>query len=116
MALAAMGLYGLVLYTVKQSTHEIGIRMALGATAGPEVGGFLGRGLRLGAIGTMIGTGAALTRSRGCSAASSTASARPIRSRLAERSRSCWAPCSSPRSIPAWRAASTNPLAALRRS
>ncbi len=52
-ALAAMGTYGLVSYTVKQSTHEIGIRMALGASGAAVVRGFLGRGLRLGAIGAV---------------------------------------------------------------
>src|SRR5206468_5184235 len=52
MGLAAMGTYGLVSYTVKQRTHEIGIRMALGASGLSVVRGFLGRGLRLGAIGT----------------------------------------------------------------
>ena len=44
MALAALGLYGLVSYTVKQSTHEIGIRMALGARSVEVVWQFLGAG------------------------------------------------------------------------
>src|SRR2546427_61925 len=43
--------YGLVSYTVKQSTHEIGIRMALGASGLSVVREFLGRGVRLGAVG-----------------------------------------------------------------
>ena len=60
MALAAMGIYGLVSYTVKQSTHEIGIRMALGATTRSVVRYFVTRGLRLGAIGVVVGTMAAL--------------------------------------------------------
>jgi predicted permease len=64
MALAAMGTYGLVSYTVKESTHEIGIRMALGASGLSVVGGFLRRGLRLGAIGAAIGIVAALAVGR----------------------------------------------------
>jgi predicted permease len=60
MALAAMGTYGLVAYTVKQSTHEIGIRMALGATARSVVRHFLVRGLRLGFVGVAVGAIAAL--------------------------------------------------------
>jgi putative ABC transport system permease protein len=60
MALAAMGLYGLVSYTVKQSTHEIGIRMALGASARSIVRGFLARGVRLGTTGAVVGIFAAL--------------------------------------------------------
>ena len=64
MALAALGTYGLVSYTVKQSTHEIGIRMALGASGVSIVGQFLGRGLRLGAIGAAVGILAALGMNR----------------------------------------------------
>ncbi len=58
--LAALGTYGLVAYTVKQSTHEIGIRMALGASGFAVVRGFLARGMRLGMIGVVVGLVAAL--------------------------------------------------------
>lgn len=63
-ALAAMGTYGLVSYTVKQHTHEIGIRMALGASGAAVVRGFLGRGLRLGMAGASLGIVLALGSSR----------------------------------------------------
>jgi putative ABC transport system permease protein len=58
--LAAMGTYGLVSYSVRQSRHEIGIRMALGASSRFVVLRFLVRGLRLGAIGAALGMLAAL--------------------------------------------------------
>jgi putative ABC transport system permease protein len=64
MALAAMGTYGLVSYTVKQSTHEIGIRMALGAPGRSVVLAFLNRGLKLGVIGAALGVTAAFGASR----------------------------------------------------
>jgi predicted permease len=64
MALAAIGTYGLVSYTVKQSTHEIGIRMALGASGSSILCAFLGRGLRLGAVGAALGIVAALGAAR----------------------------------------------------
>jgi ABC-type antimicrobial peptide transport system permease subunit len=64
MALAAMGIYGLVSYAVKQSTHEIGIRMALGARSIEVVWHFLRRGLRLGALGAVLGTVGALSLTR----------------------------------------------------
>jgi len=59
MLLAGLGIYGLVSYTVKQSTHEIGIRMALGAQRPSLVWTFLGRGVRLGVVGAALGTGGA---------------------------------------------------------
>ena len=60
MALAALGLYGLISFSVSQSTHEIGVRMALGARGLSIVRAFLVRGLRLGVIGAAVGLTAAV--------------------------------------------------------
>jgi putative ABC transport system permease protein len=115
MALAALGIYGLVSYTVKQSTHEIGVRMALGAQGFSLVRGFLGRGLRLGAIGAALGVVAAFAFTRllgsvlyGVSATDPMSFARALAVVLGA--------VLVATAIPAWRAARTNPLSALRRS
>ena len=53
--LAATGIYGLVAYSVGQRTHEIGIRMALGARSPNVLTMVLREGLRMTAIGAAIG-------------------------------------------------------------
>ncbi|SPE41686.1 Permease (fragment) [Candidatus Sulfopaludibacter sp. SbA3] len=55
MMLAAVGLYGVVAYTVAQQTRELGIRMAMGAQRGDVLWMVLGRGLGLTAVGIAIG-------------------------------------------------------------
>lgn len=62
--LAALGLHGVVAYTVRQRTHEIGVRLALGATAGRIVTLVMAQGLRLAGVGIVIGVVAALGLSR----------------------------------------------------
>jgi putative ABC transport system permease protein len=64
MILAAVGIYGVMTYLVAQRTREIGIRMALGASARTVVGMVVGRGLALtlAAIAIGLAGAAALTR------------------------------------------------------
>jgi putative ABC transport system permease protein len=53
--LAAVGIYGLVAYSVSQRTHEIGIRMALGAGSGDVLRMVLWEGLKMATVGGAIG-------------------------------------------------------------
>jgi putative ABC transport system permease protein len=55
--LAIAGLYGLVAYNVNRRTHEIGIRMALGAEPRDVLRLVMGKGLVLVGMGTLIGLG-----------------------------------------------------------
>jgi predicted permease len=58
--LAAIGVYGIVAYAVSQRTREIGIRVAVGATPGGVARFMAGEGVRVAAIGVVIGLALAL--------------------------------------------------------
>ena len=58
MALACIGLYGVVSYSVAQKTREVGIRMSLGAESGSMVRMLMKQGLGLVAVGGIVGLGA----------------------------------------------------------
>jgi putative ABC transport system permease protein len=53
--LAGVGIYAIMAYAVRQRTHEIGVRLALGARPREVLATTLGRGLRLTAIGLVFG-------------------------------------------------------------
>jgi len=55
LVLAALGLYGLISNTIAQRTHELGVRMALGATAGQTITAVVRPGVTLAAIGIAVG-------------------------------------------------------------
>ena len=64
LTLAAIGIYAVLAYTVARRTHEIGVRMALGARSSDVLRQVLGQGLRVTAIGIVLGAAGALVLMR----------------------------------------------------
>ena len=60
LALASIGLYGIVSYSVSQRSREVGIRMSLGADGGSVVGMLMGSGLKMVGMGAAFGVVASL--------------------------------------------------------
>ena len=111
--LVALGIYGLVAYTVKQSAHEIGIRTALGARPRDITRRFVAAGATLGVIGVVLGTIAALAVTRlmarllyGVSATDAVSFATAAFLVLSVALAASF--------IPAWRASRASPLRSLR--
>jgi predicted permease len=113
LALAAIGIYGVLANAVTQQTHEIGVRMALGARAASVLWSVLRRALVLMAAGAAIGTAGALALTRVMSGllyevratdAMTFAGSAVILATLALAASI----------VPAWRATRVDPLVALR--
>jgi predicted permease len=111
--LASIGLYGVMSYTVSQSTRELGLRMALGADASNLLRLVLSRGLLLTTSGVVIGFGLALLLTRLLGNLLYKVSPRdPLAFvvALAVMAVASTASCF----VPAWRATRTDPMRALR--
>jgi len=113
LTLASVGLYGVVAHGVTERTHEIGVRMALGADARHVLGLVVRQGLSMALVGTAIGVAGAVALSRwieallfGVSATDPATFAVVVGTLLAVAAIACY--------IPAWRATRVDPTTALR--
>ena len=64
LVVAAVGLYGVIAYSVTQRTHEMGVRAALGAKRGDLLRLVMGEGLRITVVGIVLGAAASLAAGR----------------------------------------------------
>jgi ABC-type antimicrobial peptide transport system permease subunit len=64
LVLAAVGLYGVMAYLVNQRTHEIGVRMALGATNGDVLKSVVTNGMKKTLLGLIVGVPLAISATR----------------------------------------------------
>jgi putative ABC transport system permease protein len=113
LSLALIGLYGLVMFVVSQRTREIGIRMALGATAANVAAMIAAWGLRLAGIGIAIGAAAAFGLGRLLGGLMGVSSADPVAFGGAALLMAGMAAAAS--YLPGWRAARLDPTITLKR-
>lgn len=111
--LAAIGIYGLIAYTVQQSTQEIGIRMAVGAGRGDVAWTFVKRGTLLAAAGAAIGLVAAAAMSGALRALLFGVGPRDVVS-FGGATALVMTIALLASVVPAWKASRTDPLSALR--
>ena len=113
LTLAALGLYGVIAHSVTERTHEIGVRMALGAEARHVLGLMIRQGLTTTAIGAAIGVAGAVALSRwiqdllfGVTPTDPATFAAVVATLMAVALVACY--------VPAWRATRVDPTMALR--